>query len=126
MLTKEQVAFFNTFGFLVRRQLFSPEEMAVIDRDFEDVMAEDRAGEVFRGDQRHSVVACAEMRPALAGPDRRGPHLRGDRGRAQPRPDVAGVRRQLLRRRHRVALRWYCHGHGPNQSGVLPGPGHPG
>ncbi len=39
--------------------------MAVIDREFEDVMAEDRAGQAFRGDKRHAVMACAEMRPTL-------------------------------------------------------------
>ena len=65
MLSKEQVSFFDTFGYLVFRGLYSAEEMAVIDREFEDVMAEDRAGQAFRGDKRHSVAACAEMRPAL-------------------------------------------------------------
>ena len=39
--------------------------MEVIDRAFEDIMAEDRAGQAYRGDKRHSVAACAEMRPAL-------------------------------------------------------------
>ena len=28
-------------------------------------MAEDRAGQAYRGDKRHAVTACAEMRPAL-------------------------------------------------------------
>ena len=32
---------------------------------FEAVMAEDRSGESFRGDKRHSVVACAERHPAM-------------------------------------------------------------
>lgn len=65
MLTLGQIAHFDTFGYLVLRGLFSAEEMAVIDREFEEVMAEDRAGESFRGDKRHAVVACAEKRPAL-------------------------------------------------------------
>lgn len=65
MLTKEQVSFFDAFGFLVLPQLFSPDEMAVIDREFEQVMRSDRAGESFRGDKRHSVAACAEINPAL-------------------------------------------------------------
>ena len=33
MLSKEQVSFFDTFGYLVFRGLYSEEEMAVIDRD---------------------------------------------------------------------------------------------
>ena len=65
MLTPGQIAFFDTFGYLVLRGLFSAEEMAVIDREFEEVMAEDRAGEGFRGDKRHAVMACAEQRPAM-------------------------------------------------------------
>ena len=65
MLSNEQISFFDTFGYLVLPGLFSAEEMAVIDREFEDVMAEDRAGQAYRGDKRHAVTACAEMRPAL-------------------------------------------------------------
>ena len=65
MLSSDQTSFFGTFGYLVFRRLFSAQEMTVIGREFEDVMAEDRAGEAFRGDKRHSVAACAEMRPAL-------------------------------------------------------------
>ena len=65
MLSREQISFFDTFGYLVFRGLFSAQEMEVIDRAFEDVMAEDRAGQAYRGDKRHSVAACAEMRPAL-------------------------------------------------------------
>ena len=65
MLSSEQISFFDTFGYLVFRGLFSAQEMEVIDRAFEDVMAEDRAGQTYRGDKRHSVAACAEMRPAL-------------------------------------------------------------
>ena len=65
MLSSEQISFFDTFGYLVFCGLFSAQEMEVIDRAFEDIMAEDRAGQTYRGDKRHSVAACAEMRPAL-------------------------------------------------------------
>ncbi len=65
MLSNEQISFFDAFGFLVFPGLFAPEEMEAIDREFEDVMAEDRAGQAFRGDKRHAVTACAEMRPGL-------------------------------------------------------------
>ena len=65
MLTDAQVAFFRTFGFLMLPQAFSPDEMAVIDAEFEDVMAADRAGRSFRGDKRHWVLGCAELRPMM-------------------------------------------------------------
>ncbi len=65
MLTDAQVAFFQTFGFLVLQQAFSRAEMAVIDAEFEDVMAADRAGRPFRVDQRHWVLGCAELRPTM-------------------------------------------------------------
>ena len=58
MLSKEQVSFFDTFGYLGFRGLYSAEEMAVIDRESEDVMAEDRAAQAFRGDKRHPVAPC--------------------------------------------------------------------
>jgi hypothetical protein len=35
MLTDEQVAHFQTFGFIALPQLFSPDEMAEIEREFE-------------------------------------------------------------------------------------------
>jgi hypothetical protein len=65
MLSDQQIAFFDTFGYLVLPGLFSAKEMEVIDREFKDVMAEDRAGQEFQGDKRHAVTACAEIRPAL-------------------------------------------------------------
>ena len=65
MLSRQQISFFDTFGYLVFRSLFSAQEMEVVDREFEEVMAEDRAGESYRGDKRHAVIACAELRPGL-------------------------------------------------------------
>ena len=65
MISPEQIAFYETFGFLVFRQLFSAEEMAVIDAEFEAVMTEDFAGQPFRGDKRYAVGGCVERRPAL-------------------------------------------------------------
>ena len=47
MLSDQQIAFFDTFGYLVLPGLFSAKEMEVIDREFKDVMAEDRAGQEF-------------------------------------------------------------------------------
>ena len=35
MLTEQQVSHFNTFGFLIFRQLFSPDELKTISAEFE-------------------------------------------------------------------------------------------
>ena len=48
MLTKEQLNHFDTFGFIVWRQAFSPDEIATIIAQFEDVLAEDRQGQAFK------------------------------------------------------------------------------
>ena len=48
MLTKQQQQHFDVFGFVVLRQLFSPDEMAIIIRDFEAAMLEDRDGKTLR------------------------------------------------------------------------------
>jgi hypothetical protein len=65
MLTSQQKAYFETFGFIVRRQLFSPEEMAAIADEFEDVLNEDRHNKPFEGKTRHAVSAFVEKRPLL-------------------------------------------------------------
>ena len=65
MLTKEQVAHFRTFGFVVQRDLFSPEEMKSMERDFDEVMAEERNGEAFTGETSQTVLWFVEHRPSL-------------------------------------------------------------
>ena len=67
MLTDQQVAHFRTFGFVVLRNLLSPEEMAGISRDFDEVMAEDRNGEPFTGEKSQTVLWFLERRPSLTG-----------------------------------------------------------
>ena len=67
MLTKPQQQHFEVFGFVVFRQLFSPDEMAIIIRDFETAMLEDRDGKSFDGKTRQQVNdwflgrPCAEL-----------------------------------------------------------------
>ena len=67
MLTKQQQQHFDVFGFVVLRQLFSPDEMAIIIRDFEAAMLEDRDGKPFDGKTRQQVNdwflerPCAEL-----------------------------------------------------------------
>ena len=65
MLTEEQVAHFRTFGFVVQRQLFSPEEMEAISSDFDEVMGEAHKGEPFTGQKTHSVIWFLERKPSL-------------------------------------------------------------
>ncbi len=67
MLTAEQVAHFETFGFLLLRQAFSPDETAKITSAFEEVLAEDRSGRAFDGEKRQAVLGVAERRPLLTG-----------------------------------------------------------
>ena len=65
MITSEQKAHFDVFGFLVVRQLFSPEEVAVITREFEAAMLDDRDGEPFDGQKRQVVTDWFRGRPAV-------------------------------------------------------------
>ena len=53
MLTTEQQSYFETFGFIVQRSLFCPDEMATITREFNDAMTEDRGGKPFTGEDRN-------------------------------------------------------------------------
>ena len=67
MLTTEQIAHFETFGFVIRRQCFSATEMAEISRAFDDVLAADRKGQPFHGAARQAVLGFIEKRPLLSG-----------------------------------------------------------
>jgi ectoine hydroxylase-related dioxygenase (phytanoyl-CoA dioxygenase family) len=64
MLTTEQQLHFDTFGFIVQRGLFSPDEIAAITREFDDVMTEARGGKSFAGEQQ-GLVRVVEQRPKL-------------------------------------------------------------
>lgn len=65
MLSTEQVAHFNTFGFIVLPHLLSSTEVSEIQEEFDEVMLEERQGESFRGVKRQAVMAFAELRPKL-------------------------------------------------------------
>ena len=60
----EQKAYFDTFGFLFMRQLFSPKEMTAITREVDDVLSEDRQGQPVPGEGQ-TVVKIVERRPLL-------------------------------------------------------------
>ena len=65
MLSEDQLAHYKTFGFLVLRDILSPEEMTQIGRDFDEVMAEERGGAPFSGYESQSVLWFVEHRPSL-------------------------------------------------------------
>ena len=64
MLTSQQKSHFDVFGFIVVRQLFSPDEVDVITREFEAAMLEARGGKPFDGKHQH-VKNWSYGRPAV-------------------------------------------------------------
>ncbi|MBI4551229.1 MAG: phytanoyl-CoA dioxygenase family protein [Candidatus Latescibacteria bacterium] len=65
MLTPEQAAFFQTFGFVTLRQAFSPDEMAEVSREFDELVTQDRQGLPFPGEKRQSLYGIAEKSPLI-------------------------------------------------------------
>lgn len=65
MLSAGQKAHFDTFGFLVLRELFSPEEMKQISAEADDILSEARQGQPFVGESRQIVMSFVERRPFL-------------------------------------------------------------
>ena len=53
MLTSEQKAHFETFGFILLRQQFSAQEMNLISKKFDDAMLQDRRGQPYAGERQH-------------------------------------------------------------------------
>jgi hypothetical protein len=64
-LTTQQLAHFETFGFVVLRQLFDPGEMAGIIREFHARLDEDLDGREFTGEIRLAVSSFIENSPDL-------------------------------------------------------------
>src|SRR5262245_51228014 len=62
MVTAEQARFFETFGYLLIRRAFSPDEMATLVAEFVTGLAQDRHGREFGGDRRQTVYALVERR----------------------------------------------------------------
>ena len=65
MLTPEQKAHFQTFGFVVLRQLFTRDEMSVIKRESDEIFDEVRGGSPCSG-QREAVQPFFERRPFMS------------------------------------------------------------
>ena len=66
MITAEQKAHFETFGFLVLKQLFTPEEAAIMKRESDEIFEEVRGGEPFTGETWEAVQPFFERRPFLS------------------------------------------------------------
>ena len=66
MLTDEQKFHYDTFGFLVFKQAFSPTEMEEVSLLFDDVMTEFRRGKPFPGEKRQMMMSLVEQRIGLS------------------------------------------------------------
>ena len=74
MITTEQIAHFQTFGFLALKQAFSPDEMVEIGGVFDKVLEEDRQGQPVLDEKQQSryhrlqsIYGIAERHPSLTG-----------------------------------------------------------
>ena len=65
MLTPGQIAHFETFGFLILRQVFNVEEVAIMRREADEIFAEDRNGGPL-SDKTHGVQPFFELKPFLS------------------------------------------------------------
>jgi ectoine hydroxylase-related dioxygenase (phytanoyl-CoA dioxygenase family) len=64
-ITDDQKDFFETFGFLVLRQLLTTDEVATMQRESDEIMTEARDGKPFDGQTRQAVQPFFERRPFL-------------------------------------------------------------
>ena len=67
MLTEKQVFHFKTFGFLVLRQVFTPNELLILNAEFEAKLAAAYEHEPFDGTKRHWVPMLGPDTPFFAG-----------------------------------------------------------
>ena len=65
MLTAAQIAHYEAFGFVVLKQLFTPDEAAIMKCEAEEIFAQARGGRPFAGTQTEYVQPFFERRPFL-------------------------------------------------------------
>ena len=65
IFTKQQIRFFETFGFVVLRGLMKQDEMDLMREESEDIMRELRGGKDFDGKTRQAIQPFFERRPFL-------------------------------------------------------------
>ena len=92
MITAEQLAHFETFGYLALRQAFSQEEMEAISEDFDRLLDEERQGKPFPAESRQSLYGIAEKKRLVDRAGRGRPDIRN-----HGRPVGAGVFVALFR-----------------------------
>ncbi len=66
MLTDQQLDLFNTFGFLVMRQVFSPKELAIIEGEYEIGLNAAYHDIPFDGSKRHWTKTLGPETPVMA------------------------------------------------------------
>ncbi|MCZ6676313.1 MAG: phytanoyl-CoA dioxygenase family protein [Candidatus Poribacteria bacterium] len=66
MLTEQQINHFQTFGFLIFRQVFSPDELKTINAEFERTLTEAYRHTPFDGTRRHWVRTMGPDTPFFA------------------------------------------------------------
>ena len=66
MFTDQQLDQFNTFGFLVLRQVFSPEELATIEVEYENGLNAAYKDKPFDGSKRHWTKTLGPETPVMA------------------------------------------------------------
>ena len=66
MLTQAQYQFFQTFGFVVLRQVFTKSELLTIDREFEAGLNAAHADKPFDGTERHGAILTGADTPFFA------------------------------------------------------------
>ncbi len=69
MITTEQIAHFQTFGFLALKQAFSFDEMAEISRIFDNILEEDRQGQPTLDEKQQSRYHRLQSIYGIAGRD---------------------------------------------------------
>ncbi len=67
MFTDQQIDQFNTFGFLVLRQVFSPKELAIIEVEYEKSLNAVYKHDPFDGSKRHWTKTLGPDTPVMAG-----------------------------------------------------------
>ena len=65
MLTPGQIARFETFGFLVLRNVFNENEVAIIRQEADEIFEENRAGKPA-GEETQGVQPFFELKPLLS------------------------------------------------------------
>ena len=65
MITSQQAAYYQAFGFLVLRRAFGPDRIEAIGRTFDRLLDSERGGRPFPGESRQSLYGIAEQEPLL-------------------------------------------------------------